>query len=123
MEATMIYPVIVVITVTLIAISLYIYNCGAAYSDMTREVKRAAGYDAGTVIYGDASEFDGGGVYDIYKEKSLLSEKYNAVLNTEYSSNFVISAFHSATFAFECSSLNEAKLIWDKEFASDIVGL
>ena len=122
-EATMIYPIIVVVTVMLIAISLYIYNCCAAYSDMSRDMKRLAGFEAGTVTYSDTDEFGGEGDYDVSVENGLLSKKYAAVIDTEYRNNFVIKTDHMASFSFKSDVLNEAGLIWDEEFAKDMAGL
>ena len=90
---------------------------------MDRDIRRLAGFEAGTVTYSDIDEFENDDDYDVMKENMLLGKKYRADMDTEYRENFMIKVDHSASFGAESSVINEAKLIWDRQFAEDIAGI
>lgn len=76
-EASLIYPVIIVITLMMMSVSLFFYSINAQISDMNRCVRRTAGEESGTVFYGEDVQTTGGG-FVVTCRNGLLSETVRA---------------------------------------------
>lgn len=143
-EASLVYPVIIVVSVMSVAAMAHFYSCAAKAAVMSIDARSTAGekacsvqrtgdiYDAVWQGYGAPTE--GGGYYDtvyggaarssysIEEENGLLYGKIKASYTAEYSMSGMFSASRRDIYTVESAAVNEAKLIWKKQLAGDILG-
>ncbi len=150
-EASLVYPVIIVVSVMSVAAMVHFYSCSAKAAamsidarstadDTARSVKRtgeiydavkgrydapASGDDGDNNGYYDAaySEASGGGNgYSITEESGLLYGKIKASYTAKLSMSGMFSASRSDAYMIQRSAVNEAQLIWKKQLISGIFG-
>ena len=143
-EASLVYPVIIVVSVMSVAAMAHFYSCAAKAAAMSIDVRSTAdekacsvkrtgdiydavrnGYSAPAesrgyydTAYGGASR----GRYSIEEENGLLYGKVKASYIAEYSMSGMFRASRRDVYTVEHAAINEAKLIWKKQLAGDILG-
>lgn len=151
-EASLVYPVIIVISVMSVAAMAHFYSCAAKAAAMSIDARSTADATARTVkrtgaIYdaisktngapaedgGDNSDKDyygtaygsaagGRNGYSIEEENGILYGKVKASYTAELSMSGMFSAARRDVYTVQCSALNESQLIWKKQLIGDILG-
>lgn len=149
-EATLVYPVIIVVSVMSVAAMAHFYSCSANAAAMSIDARSIAGetarsiernggiYDAVAWISGGAQDpeaendnyygavygkdSDIGKSYSLEEESGLLYSKVTASYRARFSMSGMFSASRSDIYAIECSAVNETKLIWKKQLVGEIFG-
>lgn len=143
-EASLVYPVIIVVSVMSVAAMAHFYSCAAKAAAMSIDVRSTADenacsvkragdiYDAVRQGYSAPEEKDGyydaayggtsRGSYSIEEENGLLYGKVRASYIAEYSMSGMFSVSRRDIYTVERAAVNEAKLIWKKQLAGDILG-
>lgn len=118
-EASLIYPVIIVITVLLIAIAMYFYGMAARLSDMNRSARRAAGEESGTVYYAEETGL-GLPSFETRTEQSLLSKSIVIDSQSRFQNRLLFALDGTHNSHVEAAVLCEADLIRLKQTAGDV---
>ena len=120
MEASLIYPVIIAVTVILLAVAMFFYNMTAQLSDMHRCVRRNAGEQSGTVFYGEdiipASSFTMAG------RNGLLSDSVTAESGGWFRADRVFFISESVTYGAKANVICEMDTVRMKQGIGDIIG-
>ena len=113
-EASLIYPVIVAVTVMLLAVTVYIYGLTAACSDLNRVVRREAGKKSATVFYNETEDPDTVG-RAVAEEEGILFKKVTAVSERSYVSNIVFRVLCKNQYRAEAYVICEADTLWNRQ--------
>lgn len=119
-EASLIYPMIVAVTIMLMAAAVYIYGMTAAASDLNRTVRREAGERSHTVYYNEADDMKGNRV-PVSESGGFLSKKITAVSNHLYVSNIVFRIRSRNEYKAEAYVISEADILWNRQVVKDAV--
>ena len=121
-EAAFIYPMIIAVTVLLLAAAVYIYGLTAACSDMNRAVRRSAGTEAHTVYY---SENDGmrGKNIAVTANKGLITGTAEASTYRNYRGRVYFDISRKNRFRAETVLVNESQVLWDMQAVKNAAGI
>lgn len=125
-EASLIYPIIIFITVLFIAVSAGMFINVLNACEMERAVRRAAGGESGTVIYNDAEDKAGYGVFNYelpgYEEYGgAVFEQEDSVKKFvfrggyEYKNNLMFNIMSENKYVLYHSAVNEADVLWKRQ--------
>ncbi len=124
-EASLIYPVSIVITVMLIAAAMYFYSLTASCSDAGRTVRRLAGEESGTVYYSRDTGSIRSGIQG-KKESGILSGRFHASYGQTFVNQILFPLSANGSYEAESPILCEAEHIWKRQVAEhaaeDIAG-
>jgi hypothetical protein len=124
-EASLIFPLIVVISVMSVAVMIYFYDCTETAAVMSMDVRSLAGEEAGTCSSDDAenrsvisekNNFE----YDISEKSGLLFRKITASSDADYDETRFFNISNEKYFSFSRSCINEAEIIWKKQLIKEI---
>ena len=146
-EASLVYPVIIVVSVMSVTAMAHFYSCSANAAAMSIDARSIAGETARIVErkgdvydavrrYDEADAPEGGNYYgaaygqragmgksySLEEESGLLYGKVTASYRAQFSMSGMFSASRSDIYAIERSAVNEAKLIWKKQLVGEIFG-
>ncbi len=119
-EASLIYPVIVAVTILLLAAAVYIYGLTAACADMNRTVRRAAGEKSFTVFYNEEDDLKGKRV-PVMESGGFLFKKVSAVSRKSYVSRIVFSMSGENEYRAEAFVISEADELWNRQAVGNAV--
>ena len=119
-EASFIFPVIIAVTVLLLAAAVYIYGLTAACSDMNRAVRRSAGEEARTVYYSENDGMSGKNVA-VDVDKGLITGSVSASAERNFTGYVVYDISRHNTYKAETVLVNEAELLWDYQVVKNAV--
>lgn len=120
-EASLIYPMIVAVTVMLLAAAVYFYGMAAAASDLNRTVRREAGKRSDTVYYNEDDDMKTNRI-PVTESDGLLSKKVSAVSRNSYVSSIVFRIRHSDEYKAEAYVISEVDTLWNLKVAKDALG-
>lgn len=129
-EASLIYPIIIVISVVSILLMVFFYSCSETAAVMSMDIRALSGESAGTVgrISQDSdSESDRKNCkstlsYDIYEERGLLYSEFAASCRASFKADGWFGISGVKEFSARRSCVNEAESIWRRQCAEEIVG-
>ena len=119
-EASFIFPVIIAVTVMLLAAAVYIYGLTALCSDMNRAVRRSAGEEARTVFY---SEHDGMSRKNIpvSLEKGIITGSASAYAEKNIKGYVIFNISRTNKYTAETVLVNEAEVLWNIQAVKNAV--
>ena len=120
MEASLIYPMIVAVTVMLLAAAVYFYGMTAAASDLNRTVRREAGERSKTVFYNEADNIKENRT-PVSESGSLLNNKVSAVSRHSYVNSIVFKIRQQNEYKAEAYVISEAGILWNLQVAKNAV--
>ena len=120
-EASLIYPMIVAVTVMLLAAAVYFYGMAAAASDLNRTVRREAGERSDTVYYNEDDDMKTNRI-PVTESDGLLSKKVSAVSRNSYVNSIVFRIRHSDEYKAEACVISEVDTLWNLKVAKDALG-
>ena len=112
MEASLIYPMIVAVTVMLLAAAVYFYAMTAAASDLNRTVRREAGERSKTVFYNEADDIKENRI-PVSESGSFLYHKVSAVSRHTYVNNIVFKIRKQNEYKAEAYVISEVGTLWN----------
>ena len=118
MEASLIYPMIVAVTVMLLAAAVYFYGMAAAASDLNRMVRREAGERSDTVYYNEDDDMKNNRI-PVNESDGLLSKKVSAVSRNSFVSNIVFRMSHREEYRAEAFVISEVDTLWNLQVIKD----
>ena len=145
-EASLVYPIIITVSVISVAAMVHFYSCSAIAAAMSIDARSTAGWKADSVIRNgdiynalrknyDDSSGDGGYYSSVYSKPasgidSYSIEEKNGLLygsiTASYTARLSLSGMFNISrndmYVIKRSSVNEAQLIWKKQLIRDIVG-
>lgn len=121
-EASLIYPVIVAVTVMLLAAAVYMYGLTAACSDLNRAVRREAGKRSATVFYNEAEDAETDS-RTVNETEGILFKKVTAVSEKSYESNFLFRVLYKNQYQAEAYVINEADTLWNRQAVGHAVDM
>lgn len=113
-EASLIYPMIVAVTVMLLAAAVYLYGLTAACSDLNRSVRRAAGERSGTVFYNESDQGKLSGS-PVTESEGLLFKKVSATSEKTYTSSILFKILRKNKYRAEVYVISEVDVLWNRQ--------
>ena len=120
-EASLIYPMIVAVTIKLLAAAVYIYGLTAACSDLNRTVRREAGERSFTVFYNEEDDLKGNRV-PVSETGGILYKKVSAVSRKSYVSRVIFSMNRENEYKAESYVISEADTLWNRQAVKNAIG-
>ncbi|MCI8283992.1 MAG: hypothetical protein HFE90_01800 [Firmicutes bacterium] len=126
-EASIVYPVIVFITVLFIAVSVGMFIDVLNASEMENAVRRAANDESGTVIYNDSQDNTEHDVFDdklpghivsggIVQKSGTAVTRFSSNGGSEYNNNFfMFNIFSENKYVLYHSAVNEVSVLWQRQ--------
>ena len=119
-EASLVYPVIVAVTVMLLACAVCFYGMTAASSDLNRTVRREAGKKSNTVYYNEADDMMGIQI-PVSESAGLFGRKVAAVSRHSYVSSIIFRINRQNEYKAEAYVICEADTLWNRQVVKDAV--
>ena len=120
MEASLIYPMIVAVTVMLLAAAVYFYGLTAAASDLNRTVRREAGERSDTVYYNETDDMKNNRL-PVSDSGTLFGRKVSVVSRRSYVSSIVFRMSSNNEYKTEAYVISEADILWNRRVVKNAV--
>ena len=120
-EASLIYPVIIVSVLLIIAAALYFYSMAAQLADMNRFVHRNAGEQSGTVYYAEETSRRLSSYEPRTERHHLVFESIIVEKNSSIRNHLLFRVSASHTERAEATAICEADLIRKVQLAGDVI--
>ncbi len=118
-EAAILYPIIVVVTIMMFIVFVYFYIHTENTYNMSHDCRIEAGLMSGTVIYGDRSKSNPESNIDICRvglSKKVIIHNRATLVN-----NIIYEYVQDLGYSVEHSVVNEAELIWDLDVIKKLI--
>ncbi len=121
MEASLVYPVIIAVTIILMGVTMFFYNMTAQLSDMNRCVRRTAGEQSGTVFYGEDIR-ESAASFTMTELRGLLSDSITAEGNGWFRADKVFSVSESVSYGARAGVVCEMETVRLKQGIGNVIG-
>ena len=119
-EASLIYPMIVAVTIILLAAAVYFYGMAAAASDLNRTVRREAGERSDTVYYNETDDMKNNRL-PVSDSGSLFGRKVSVVSQGSFVNSIVFRMNHRNEYKAEAYVISEANILWNRQVVKNAV--
>lgn len=116
----MIFPMIVAVTIMMLAAAVYIYGLTSSCSDYNRLVRREAGVRSDTVFYNETTG-PKTGIAEIEESGGLFFKKVSVLSKSSYVSSVIFSMKKKNEYKAEAFVICEAKELWNRQVVGNAV--
>ena len=120
-EASLIYPVIVAVTVMLLAGAVYFYGLTAAASDQNRAVRREAGERSDTVYYNEADERKKNRM-PVAESGGIFGKKVTVTSASAFQNRILFNIAYKGEYTAEAHVISEADTLWNRQVIKNALG-